>query len=81
MKQYDQQVLLLAKQLRSTEALIAQINHQIEYTRTLITVHQKLLATGDIRLTDFIITLNNYTTARNLVAQNYINRLKDHQPA
>jgi hypothetical protein len=56
--------------------LIDQINKQIKYTETLIGVNEKLLATGDIRLTDFILTLNNYFNAKNLVTQNYISRLK-----
>jgi outer membrane protein TolC len=74
--QRNQQVLQLVQQLRSTDKLISQVNKQIEYTETLITVNEKLLATGDIRLTDFILSLSNYFTARNLVTQNYINRLK-----
>ena len=64
------------QQLNATNRLIDQINKQIKYTETLITVNEKLLATGDIRLTDFILSLNNYVTARNLVTQNYISRLK-----
>lgn len=76
MQQQQQQVLQLMKQLSETDKLIEQVNKQIQYTETLITVNEKLLATGDIRITDFILSLNNYFTARNLVTQNYINRLK-----
>ncbi len=72
----DQQILQLAQQLNSTEQMIHQINKQISYTETLITVNEKLLATGDIRLTDFILSLNNYINAKNMVTQNYIIRLK-----
>jgi len=68
--------LQLMQQLNATNRLIDQINKQIKYTETLITVNEKLLATGEIRLTDFILSLNNYVTARNLVTQNYISRLK-----
>ncbi len=75
-RQHDQQVLQLMQQLNATDRLIEQINKQITYTETLITVNEKLLATGDIRLVDFILTLNNYYVARNLVTQNYISRLK-----
>lgn len=75
-QQHDQQVLQLMQQLSATNRLIDQINKQIKYTETLITVNEKLLATGDIRLTDFILSLNNYFTAKNLVTQNYISRLK-----
>ena len=76
LQQRNQQILQLLQQLNATNKLIDQINKQIKYTETLITVNERLLATGDIRLTDFILTLNNYFTARNLVTQNYISRLK-----
>lgn len=75
-RQHDQQVLQLMQQLHSTDRLIDQITKQIKYTETLITVNERLLATGDIRLTDFILTLNNYYTARNLMTQNYVSRLR-----
>ena len=75
-RQHDQQILQLLRQLNSTDKLIDQVNKQIRYTETLITVNEKLLATGDIRLVDFIFSLNNYFTAKNLVTQNYISRLK-----
>jgi outer membrane protein TolC len=74
--QRRQQILQLVQQLHSTERQISDINKQIKYTETLITVNEKLLATGDIRLTDFILSLNNYFTAKNLVTQNYITRLR-----
>ena len=64
------------QQLNATDRLIDQINKQIKYTETLINVNEKLLATGDIRLTDFILTLSNYFNAKNLVTQNHITRLK-----
>ncbi len=75
-RQHDQQILQLMQQLNATDKLIGQVNIQIKYTETLIAVNEKLLATGDIRLTDFILTLNNYFNARNLVTQNYVSRLK-----
>ena len=76
LRQHDQQIMQLIQQLNATSRLIEQIDKQIRYTETLITVNEKLLATGDIRLVDFIITLDNYVTAKSLVTQNYISRLK-----
>lgn len=75
-RQRSQQIAQLVRQLHSTEQQISEINQQIKYTETLITVNEKLLATGDIRLTDFILSLSNYFTARNLLTQNYITRLR-----
>jgi outer membrane protein TolC len=74
--QRQQQLLQLMQQLHATEKLINNINQQIRYTETLIKVNEQLLGTGDIRVTDFILALTNYFNARNLVTQNYINRLK-----
>jgi len=74
--QRQQQIFQLMQQMRSTEKLINDINQQIRYTDTLIAVNEKLLGTGDIRVTDFILALTNYFNARYLVTQNYIDRLK-----
>jgi outer membrane protein TolC len=63
-RQHDQQLLQLTQQLNAIEDLIDQINKQITYTETLITVNERLLATGDIRLTDFILALNNFFSAK-----------------
>ena len=75
-QQRNQQILQLMQQLNATDRLIDLIDKQIKYTETLIIVNEKLLAAGDIRLTDFILTLSNYFNARNLVTQNHIARLK-----
>jgi Outer membrane efflux protein len=75
-QQHHQQILQLLQQLNETDKLIEQIDKQVKYTETLITVNERLMATGDIRLTDFILTLNNYLNAKNLVTQNYASRLK-----
>jgi len=75
-QQRNQQILQLMQQLNATDRLIDQIDKQIKYTETLIIVNERLLAAGDIRLTDFILTLSNYFNARNLVTQNHISRLK-----
>jgi hypothetical protein len=37
-------------------------------------VDGKLLETGDIRITDFILALNNYITAKSLAVQNQVAR-------
>ena len=72
--QYRQQLQQLDQQLNNIENLNTNISKQIEYLETLIKVDGKLLETGDIRITDFILALNNYITAKNLVVQNQIAR-------
>ena len=74
--QYHQQLLQLHQQLNDIESLNTNINKQIEYLETLIKVDGKLLETGDIRITDFILALNNYIAAKNLIVQNEIARLQ-----
>ena len=70
--QYHQQIQQLQQQLNSLENLAAPVNKQINYLETLINVDGKLLETGDIRITDYVLALNNYITAKNLVVQNQI---------
>ncbi len=72
--QYEQQVQELQQQLNNLESLTGTINKQIQYLETLIKVNGKLLETGDIRITDYVLALNNYITAKNLVVQNQMAR-------
>jgi outer membrane protein TolC len=74
--QYSQQINMLEKQLTSTESLIIDINEQINYAQGLIDVNGKLLRTGDAKISDLIIALNNYLAAKNLLAQNNISRMQ-----
>ncbi len=72
--QYHQQLQQLYQQLNNIEGLNTNISKQIDYLETLLKVDAKLLETGDIRITDLILALNNYITAKNLVVQNQVAR-------
>ena len=72
--QFKQQIQQLEQQLNDLESLNGPINQQINYLQTLIGVNGKLLETGDIRITDYVLALNNYITAKNLIVQNQIAR-------
>jgi outer membrane protein TolC len=72
--QLTQQVRQLQQQLSSLEGLTDPINKQIDYLQTLISVNGKLLETGDIKITDYVLALNNYITSKNLVVQNLVAR-------
>lgn len=74
--QYSQQMAQLKQQLKATDELIADIIKQLKYTESLITVNEKLLETGEVRITDYILALNNFINAKNLITQNTINRLQ-----
>ena len=73
-QQLTQQVQQLQQQLNAIDGLTEPINKQIEYLKTLIQVNGKLLETGDLKITDYVLALNNYITSRNLVVQNMITR-------
>lgn len=75
-RQYNQQIAQLSQQLKATEELIGQINEQIKYSETLINVNGKLMGTGDAKIADYILALNNYLNAKNLLTQNNITRMQ-----
>lgn len=74
--QYTQQVAQLYQQLNATEELISDINKQLKYTQSLIDVNGKLLESGEAKITDYILALNNYINAKNLIEQNTMSRLQ-----
>ncbi|MGZ3958382.1 MAG: TolC family protein, partial [Flavisolibacter sp.] len=59
-----------------TDLLVKKINRQIEYAHTLITANGKLLQTGDITMKDYVLAINNYLNAQNLLRLNSITRLR-----
>jgi hypothetical protein len=72
--QFKQQIQQLEQQLNDLENLNGPINQQIKYLQTLIDVNGKLLETGDIKITDYVLALNNYIASKNLIVQNQIAR-------
>lgn len=75
-RQHEQQISLLNTQLKGTRELYLQINEQIRFTRSLIEADSRLMHTGDVRIADYIIAINNYLAAQNLSRQTNTNRLK-----
>lgn len=75
-KQYSQQVAQLTQQLHATEEMISTINEQLKYAQSLIEVNGKLLNAGEVRVADYILALNNYMNAKNLITQNRISRMQ-----
>ena len=74
LKQFNQQIAQLIQQLKATQELISDINTQIRYSDGLIQANRKLLVTGDARIADWVIAINNYLSARNLLTQNTVAR-------
>ena len=74
--QYKQQIAQLNQQLQATEELINDINAELKYAQALIDTNGKLLETGEVKITDYILALNNFLNAQNLLKQNNISRLQ-----
>ncbi len=75
-RQQGQQLNLIKQQIVQTDALFGKIKEQIRFSKGLIDVDSKLLHTGDLKVVDFVIAINNYMSAQNLLRQTTINRLK-----
>lgn len=73
--QYQQQVAQLLQQLQSVQGLIDQAREQSRYTQALIDANRKLLASGDVKIADYIIAIGNYLTAQNVINQNTVSKL------
>lgn len=74
LSQYRQQIMQLRQQLSALDELSGPVNRQISYLQTLIDVNGKLLETGDITISDYVLALNNYINSRNLLVQNQVAR-------
>jgi outer membrane protein TolC len=74
--QYRQQIAQLKQQISETDNLITQVNEQIKYSESLIKVDTQLLQTGDLRIADLVLAINNYLTIKNLKTTTTINKLQ-----
>jgi outer membrane protein TolC len=72
--QYDQQSAMLVQQLKSYDALISEIRSKMDNAQLLTDLNKKLLNTGDVRVTDYILAINNYLTIKNDLIQAEISR-------
>ena len=74
--QYQQQIAQLSQQISENDKLMPQINDQVKYAESLIKVDTQLLQTGDVRIADLILAINNYLTIRNLKTQTIMSKLQ-----
>ena len=74
-KQYNQQILHLTQQLEQYDNLIQSAEQQLLYSKTLVEANRKQLATGDVRTTDYLLSVNNYLNLRSGIIQNEMIRL------
>lgn len=73
--QYNQQLAQLIQQLNNAQKIIEETTNHLKYVEGLIQANGKLLATGDVRIADYILAINNYINSENIITQNTIARL------
>lgn len=76
LSQRDQQLNMLRQQIAASEYLNKQVIEQIKLSKGLVDVDSKLLGTGDVKVADFVIAINNYMAAHHAMRQSNINRIK-----
>ena len=69
-KQYGQQINQLILQLTDVQNLTGRIKKQITYAQTLVEADRKLLETGEVSVTDYILAMSNLLTTKNQLIQN-----------
>lgn len=74
--QYRQQLAQLNQQISENETLLNQVKEQLKYSKSLIDIDQELLKTGDLKIADMILAINNYLTVKNLLNQTSIAKLQ-----
>lgn len=75
-RQYQQQVLQLHQQLDAIQSLMPDLEHQVRYTDALIKANSRLLASGDVKIADMVIAVNNLLAVKNQITQNQVARLE-----
>jgi outer membrane protein TolC len=74
LNQYHQLIVMLTRQLTSNDQLARQTREQLKYAQALVDANRLLLNTGDISVTDYLLSLTNYLTAKNLLIENILTR-------
>jgi outer membrane protein TolC len=73
---YSQQISMLRRQLASADQITRQTKEQMTYVQTLIDANRLLLNSGDIPVTDYLLSINNYLNAKSLLIENTMTRFR-----
>jgi outer membrane protein TolC len=74
--QYKQQITLLSHQLASLNQMERKTLEQKSYVSALVEANRALLKAGDISVNDYLLSVNNYLNANNMLIENTIERLR-----
>lgn len=75
-RQYKQQVVMLNQKLQQADQTTDALNSQLIIGEALINADKKLLLSGDVQITEYIIALSNLITIKNGINQNTVNKLQ-----
>jgi len=75
-QQYRQQTAQLGQQLEQTEGIINQAQGVVNSAQTLVDAYGKQVQTGDAAITDYILSINNYLSAKHVIIQQTNNKLQ-----
>ena len=67
--QYQQQVFNLQNQVKQYNSMLDMATQQIEYAKTLVAANAKQLPTGDVKMVDFILSINNLLNLKATIIQ------------
>ena len=68
-RQYQQQIEQLQNQIRQYQEMLLSAKAQISYAQTLVDANARQLPTGDVKMVDFILSLNNVLSLKANVIQ------------
>lgn len=72
-RQYQQKDLQLKNQIQLYEKIINTANQQIDYAKTLVEANAKQLPTGDVKMVDFILSIDNLLNLKaNIIKYNNV---------
>jgi outer membrane protein TolC len=72
--QFQQQIDQLQQQLQAKQKLEEKINRQIEYAKLLIDANRKLVETGEVSITEYLLSLGNFLNAKNMLIENSLEK-------
>lgn len=67
--QYQQQTAQINKQIQQYKQMTVTANEQLKYAKALIEANMKQLPAGDVRVSDFILSINNYINLKSELVQ------------
>ena len=76
LQQYHQEIEQARQQLDRLQKIDASVQEQLPAARLLVEANGRLLRTGDARVIDYLVAINNLLNIQNQMIQNQINRLQ-----